>query len=66
MAQNYEIVERVGLSSLSISDAIKSAVYTAGKERPVSWFHVLETRGRMTDNGELEYQVTVKIGRKLT
>ncbi len=65
MAQNFEVVERVGVSSVSISDAIKSAVFGAGKERSVAWFEVVQQRGRITENGDLEYQVTVKIGRKL-
>jgi len=65
MAQNFEIVERVGVSSVSISDAIKSAVFGARKERPVAWFEVIQQRGRVADTGDLEYQVTVKVGRKL-
>ena len=65
MATNFEMVERVGVSSVSISDAIKSAVFDARKERAVAWFEVAGIRGRMTDSGDLEYQVTVKIGRKL-
>jgi len=65
MATNFELVERIGISSVSISDAIKSAVFEARKERPVAWFEVASIRGRIDDHGDLEYQVTVKIGRKL-
>lgn len=65
MATNFELVNRVGVSSVSITDAIKSAVHDARKERAVAWFEVEGIRGRVTDNGDLEYQVTVKIGRKL-
>ncbi|NOZ14148.1 MAG: dodecin domain-containing protein [Acidobacteria bacterium] len=66
MAQSFEIVERVGVSSVSISDAVKLAVFGAGRERPVAWFEVIRQQGRVTENGELEYQVTVKMGRKLS
>ena len=65
MAKNFELIERIGISSVSISDAIKSAVFEARKERPVAWFEITDQRGRITDNGEIEYQITVKIGRKL-
>lgn len=64
MATNFEIVERVGTSTVSITDAIKSAVHDARKERAVAWFEVADVRGRVAA-GELEFQVTVKMGRKL-
>lgn len=65
MANSFEIIERVGISNISSSDAIKQVVQEAHEERRVSWFEVLEERGRVTGEGEIEYQVTVKIGRKL-
>jgi len=65
MANSFEILERVGISSISSSDAIKQVVEEAHKEKNVSWFEVQEERGRVTNEGEIEYQVTVKIGRKL-
>jgi len=65
MANSFEIIERVGISNISLSDAIKKVVQEAHEEERVSWFEVLEERGRVTQEGELEYQVTVKIGRKL-
>ncbi|NOX65252.1 MAG: dodecin domain-containing protein [Chlorobi bacterium] len=65
MANSFEIIERVGISNISLSDAIKKAVQEAHSEERVGWFEVLEERGRVTQEGELEFQVTVKIGRKL-
>lgn len=65
MSKSFEIIERVGISNLSISDAIKSAVTEANQQKKVGWFEVAEQRGRVTQNGEIEYQVTLKIGRKL-
>lgn len=64
MSRSYEIIERVGISTVSISDAINSVVQEANKEKSVSWFEAVEFRGRVTSEGKLEHQVTVKIGRK--
>ena len=64
MSTQFEIIERVGISNQSASDAIKSVVMEAHKEKTVSWFEVLEQRGRVTQDDKIEYQVTVKLGRK--
>lgn len=66
MASSFEIIERVGISTVSSSDAIKNAVKEANEEKKVGWFEVVEERGRLTQEGDVEYQVTVKIGRKLS
>ena len=65
MGSSFEIIERVGISNESSSDAIKNAVKEANEEKKVGWFEVSEERGRLTQEGEIEFQVTVKIGRKL-
>jgi len=65
MAISFEIIERVGISTISSSDAIKKVVEEAHNEKKVSWFEVQEERGRVTQDSDIEYQVTVKIGRKL-
>lgn len=57
-----ELIERVGVSNIGFSDAVKKAVQDARSERDVFWFQVLEQRGRMTSDGEIEYQVIVRIG----
>jgi flavin-binding protein dodecin len=61
----FEVIEMVGTSTESSSDAVKSIVLEANKEREVSWFEVIEERGRITTDGEVEFQVKVKVGRKL-
>ncbi|MDQ7815599.1 MAG: dodecin domain-containing protein [Melioribacteraceae bacterium] len=66
MSKAFEIVERVGISNESISEAVKSVVQEANSEKKVGWFEVIEERGRMTSEGKVEFQVTVKIGRKLS
>lgn len=66
MSKSFEIIERVGISTESISDAVKSVLQEANSEKKVGWFEVIEERGRMTSDGKVEFQVTVKIGRKLS
>lgn len=65
MSLNFEIIEVVGLSKESASDAVRSAVLEANKIKPVSWFEVIEERGRIVSETEVEYQVRIKIGRKI-
>lgn len=65
MASQFDVVELVGLSNESSSDAIKSVVLESNKTKPVAWFEVVEERGRVTPEGEIEFQVKVKIGRKI-
>ena len=65
MSKSFEIIERVGISHDSPSEAIKSAVMEAHTEQPVSWFEVVEHRGRVTHEDKVEFQITLKIGRKL-
>ncbi|MCI0513919.1 dodecin family protein [candidate division KSB1 bacterium] len=65
MAKNFEIIIRVGVSNVSLSEAIKNVVKETHLEKSVAWFEVTEQRGRVADDGSIEFQVTVKIGRKL-
>ena len=65
MATTFEVVERVGISNVSSSDAIKAVVAQANEEKKVGWFEVIEERGRVTQEGEIEFQVKVKVGWKL-
>ena len=62
---NFEVVERVGVSTESLANAIKSVVLEANNQKKVAWFEVVEQRGRVTEQGEVEFQVKVKIGSKL-
>lgn len=65
MSKSFEIIERVGVSNDSASDAIKKVVMEANTEHGVSWFEVIEQRGRVTHDDKIEFQVTVKIGSKV-
>jgi flavin-binding protein dodecin len=66
MARTFEVIERVGVSMESFSDAVKVVVAEAHSEKAVAWFNVLEERGRVTAEGKPEFQVTVKLGRKIS
>ncbi|MBL0174286.1 MAG: dodecin domain-containing protein [Ignavibacteria bacterium] len=65
MATVFEYHECVGISILSMEDAIRQAVDAVAATRKIAWFEVLSTRGRVTESNELEYQVTVRFGCKL-
>jgi dodecin len=59
----YKVVELVGSSSVSIEDAIQTAVTRAGQTlRNLRWFQVTETRGSIEDGKVSQYQVTLKVG----
>ena len=63
MERAYELVEVIGVSEKSMSDAIKKAVSAASKNRPgTAWFEVVEQRGRI-DKGEVaEFQAKIRVG----
>jgi flavin-binding protein dodecin len=65
MSKSFEVVERVGISTESLAEAIKDVVLEANAEKKIGWFEVVEQRGRVTSDGKVEFQVKVKIGRKL-
>ncbi|MBK7103939.1 MAG: dodecin domain-containing protein [Ignavibacteriae bacterium] len=65
MSKSFEIINRVGISNESISDAVKVAINEAKSDGGVSWFEVVEQRGRVTSDDKIEFQVTLKIGRKI-
>ena len=66
MPATYKVVEIVGTSPVSFSEAVKAAVAEASKTvRNVYWFEVTEQRGRIQDGQVVEFQVTVKLGFKL-
>ena len=59
----YRVIQLVGTSEKSISDAIEQAVARASKTlRDLRWFEVVETRGSIEDGRVSQYQVTLKVG----
>ena len=65
MSQSFEMIERVGISNECTCDAVKNVVEEANKEKRVYWFEIVEQRGRVTEDGKVEYQVKVQMGRKI-
>ncbi len=59
----FKMIELVGTSQDSISDAIENAIERAAATiRQLSWFEVTQMRGQITDNSIRQYQVTLKAG----
>ncbi|MBI5731347.1 MAG: dodecin domain-containing protein [Ignavibacteriales bacterium] len=65
MSKTFEVIERVGISTEGVNEAIKEVILEANNEKKVGWFEVIEQRGRVTSDGKVEFQVKVRIGRKL-
>ena len=59
----YKILELVGTSEDSISDAIDNAIMKASRSlRHLGWFEVGDIRGSIVDGEVGRYQVTIKAG----
>lgn len=66
MSAIYEKVEVVGTSTESLSDAVRNAVASVeGVGEGYSWFELVEQRGAVKEGKVVEFQVTVKVGRRL-
>jgi len=62
----YKVIDLVGTSQTSISKAIDGAISKAGETvRQLSWFEVVQIRGRVEAGKIDSYQVTLKAGFKL-
>jgi flavin-binding protein dodecin len=59
----YRVIQLVGSSEKSVSDAIERAIARASQTlRNVRWFEVVETRGSVEHGTVSQYQVTLKVG----
>jgi flavin-binding protein dodecin len=59
----YKLLELVGTSEKSVSDAIKTAIARASTTvRNIRWFEVVQVRGEVADGKVGHYQVTLKVG----
>jgi len=66
-AHVYKIVELVGSSPNSSDEAIRNAIERASETLThLDWFEVVETRGHIADGRVAHYQVTLKVGFRLT
>jgi flavin-binding protein dodecin len=59
----YKLIELVGTSGESVSDAIQNAITRASATvRNIRWFEVVQVRGEVADGKVGHYQVTLKVG----
>lgn len=59
----YKLIEVVGSSTISIEDAVQSAIArTSQTIRHLRWFEVTQTRGTIEEGKVAHWQVTLKIG----
>jgi flavin-binding protein dodecin len=58
--QEFEIIEKVGVSNENYSEAVKNALKRI--EKKIFWFEVIEQRGRLNKDNKIEFQVVLKIG----
>lgn len=64
--RTYKLIELVGVSSDSYSEATQNAISKAGETlRGLGWFEVTQLRGLIRDGEISEYQVTLKVGFRL-
>ncbi len=62
----YKVLELVGTSPNSLSEAIETAVSRAASTiRGLGWFEVTQIRGSLENGGVQDYQVTLKAGFRL-
>ena len=60
----YKLLDLVGTSKESVSDAIQTAITRAAETvRNIRWFEVVQVRGAVAPEGKVDhYQVTLKAG----
>ena len=59
----YKLVDLVGTSSESVTDAIQNAIARASKTiRNIRWFEVTQVRGDVSGGKVGHYQVTLRVG----
>ncbi len=66
MSNTYKMVTLIGTSPESYESAIENALSDATASiRNLSWFEVVEMRGRITDGRPTEFQVKLQVGFKV-
>ena len=59
----HELVDPVGSSGVSVSDAIRTAIARASATvRNIGWFEMVEVRGGVSDGKVAHHRVTPKVG----
>ena len=66
MSNTYKMVTLIGTSPESYEAAIENALSDASASiRNLSWFEVIEMRGRVNDGRPAEFQVKLQVGFKV-
>jgi len=66
MERTYKQIELIGISDNNYEKAIQNAVSKASQTlHGLSWYEVIEQRGRIVDGKVVEYQVILKVAFKL-
>ena len=66
MDRTYKQIELVGISEKSYEAAIQNAISKASQSlHNLSWYEVIEQRGRISDAKIVEFQVIIKVAFKL-
>lgn len=61
--QVYKLLELTGTSDSSIEHAVETAIRRVNRTvRQLSWFEVVETRGKIEKGRVKQWQVTLKVG----
>ena len=61
--RTYKLIELVGVSDVSISDAVQNAIKRAAETlKGLDWFEVTDTRGTISNGNVAQFQVTLKVG----
>ena len=59
----YKLIELTGTSTASMEDAVEKGIQRAHKTiKNLSWFQVVETRGKINKGKVDHWQVTIKVG----
>lgn len=62
MERTYKLIELVGISEKNYEEAIQNAVKKASQTlQGLSWFEVVELRGRIVDDHVAEFQAKLKV-----
>lgn len=63
----FKKIELVGTSPNSFSEAVANAVAKLGEsEKSLCWFEVVEERGAIAEGKIKEFQVTIRVGVKMS
>ncbi len=61
--KTYKLIELVGVSEISIAEAIRNAIERTSRSlKGVDWFEVTEVRGSVQKGKVAQFQVKLKVG----